>query len=359
MPPSPLLPVSNNYPDLRNLNTEIPFDLSLSDNIFPRGSSEPDNALLTAALLKRNSELTPSSEEVQGLQSLVSRIESIVETIILSPSTFPSCEVDEIRQVGSVKQGTSLAGDRTAELVVIFKSVPTKEAVEALHVKLAQELQETGCVRSAITDYGFELSNLQGTAKILVTIIPKYLHSLKSDLHFNPSGLRANWQSIKHSRWVEENANTSTIKVLIRILRDIRYRFDQFKPLPQEKLDLLAHFAVTNTGMGGEPFPLIQAFQRAFSLMSTGLFLPTYSDTTMRGVNLSASDSDQMTAAAQTLVLILAQGLPGYNAVLGLSHQKDEILSKATVWEGGVTIQPSIPISHSNGTATAMDEAED
>jgi len=47
--------------------------------------------------------------------------------------------------VGSFKQGTILAGHRTADFVVILKTFPTKEAVEALHTKVADDLKATDC----------------------------------------------------------------------------------------------------------------------------------------------------------------------------------------------------------------------
>jgi len=71
-----------------------------------------------------------------------------------------------------------------------------------------------------------------------------------------------------------------------------------------------------------QPLALGAAFRRVISLMSTGLFLPTYSNTSMRGIQLSPAESDRVTAAAQTLVLVVAQG--GYDAALGITRDKGQ-----------------------------------
>jgi interleukin enhancer-binding factor 2 len=262
----------------------------------------------------------------------------VLENLILTPGTFDACQVDEVRQVGSFKQGTILVGHKTADFVVILKTLPTKEAIEALSNKVAEELRQTECVLSSVTTRGFDITSVNATVRVLITTVPHIFRKLDAEIHLDSKLMNEHWQAIRHSRWFEENAHHSTVKVLIRLLRDLRQRFVTLQPLSTWMLDLLAHFATMNNP-NRQPFPINIAFRRTIALIAAGMYLPGSAGTTMRGHNLSYEDQDVIAATGQTLLRILAQG--GYKAILGLepSPTPDEILFSTTVFNG-VTITP-------------------
>jgi interleukin enhancer-binding factor 2 len=106
------------------------------------------------ALIKRNQDLTPTSNEQTQLLNLLSKIQTILDNLILAPGDFDACvnicynhcffcyldalfeylpfmnnkQLDEIKQVGSFKKGTMLMSNKlVADMCVVLKTLPTSK----------------------------------------------------------------------------------------------------------------------------------------------------------------------------------------------------------------------------------------
>ena len=142
--------------------------------------------------------------------------------------------------------------------------------------------------------------------------------------------------------------------MLIRILKDIRSRFEGLSPLSPWLIDLIAHYAITNNPKRlnnaaaatnapspNEPLPIQAAFKRVFQLISAGFFLPGSAgiidpcEQSLVRVHttMTLEQQDLVCYTAQTLLRVLAHG--GYKTILGLEGSSSNsiyfftIISKA------------------------------
>ncbi|CAD6991227.1 interleukin enhancer-binding factor 2 homolog [Ceratitis capitata] len=330
-----------------------PFDLTLvAEVLFPKVSLQVDDSALTAALLKRNQDLSPTPAEQTSIANLVTKVQAVLDNLVVAPGDFNTCQLEEVRQVGSFKKGTMISGNNVADIVVILKTLPTKEACEALAKKVESDLKnamktevltKADQIYTTIHDRGFDVANWQAKVRILIATLPQNLRKLEADIHLDQKLMQAHLAAIRHTRWFEENAHHSSIKVLIRILKDLTRRFEAFGPLSPWMLDLIAHLSIMNNP-SRQALPINLAFRRVFQLLSAGLFLPGSAGITdpcepghiRVHTAMTLEQQDVCCLTAQTLLRVLAHG--GYKHILGLEGNTS-IVREMSVWNG-VVVSP-------------------
>ena len=69
----------------------MPFDLFVSESYYSRVKPVPEDKDLTQALLKRHSELVPTPQEQTAIQSLVLKVQGLLEDLTVATGTLEAC----------------------------------------------------------------------------------------------------------------------------------------------------------------------------------------------------------------------------------------------------------------------------
>jgi len=374
IPPKPFVP-------------HIPFDLAqCGDSAWVKCKTANESAekAFSEAVMKRNTLLTPPQKEQDAVSNLVTKITGVLDNLIVTPGCFEAAQIEEIRQVGSFKKGTILSNRKTADLVVVLKTLPTKTAVEALGKKCKEDLAKEGIKPTTLTtnDAGFVIAHSSATVNVLIATIPPNIRKLDPELHLDAKRVQLHAAAIRHARWMEENAGHANIKVLIRLVKDMARRFTGLSSLTPWIIDLLSHYAVINhmgftpekkpeaaegaqeaEEVGGpQPLPVHLAFRRVLQLMAAGFFLPGSvgipDPCEMGSVRvhtvLTLEQQDQVCYTAQTLLRVLCHG--GFKQVLGLEGNAT-IATEVSLWDG-VEVTPGGKIYDAEVEKKKMEEED-
>uniref|UniRef100_A0A8C7IMB5 Interleukin enhancer binding factor 2 n=1 Tax=Oncorhynchus kisutch TaxID=8019 RepID=A0A8C7IMB5_ONCKI len=314
----------------------IPFDFYVCEMAFPRVKAAADETAFSECLLKRNQDLSPTPAEQSSILSLVTKINNVIDNLIVAPGNF-EVQIEEVRQVGSYKKGTMTTGHNVADLVVILKILPTLEAVAALGNKVVETLrtQDPAEVLSMLTnETGFEISSADATVKILITTVPPNLRKLDPELHLDIKVLQSALAAIRHARWFEENASQSTQLFFNCRCLLLTVSFPKHD------------FVILSGGAFIIFFVNVALFRRCLQMLAAGLFLPGsvgITDPCESGnfrvhTVMTLEQQDMVCFTAQTLVRVLSHG--GYRKILGLEGDASYLASEMSTWDG-VIVTPS------------------
>lgn len=325
-------------------HTRHPFDYILTENTFPRVTARGDEEQYGQILQKRNEELTPSESDLALIQGFVQKVQAVLDKLIVA-SGNPDIDIDETRAVGSFKKGVAIKGEKSADLVIIFKTLPTKDAVKWIATQVLNDIKAGEAPRNKagfkmdLKDYGFDLINKGLILRGLVTTLHSNLKQLQADTHIPVAACRLHLLAYKHVHWFDLNGQNETVKALIRILRDLKTRYEGFQPLTPWMIELLVHSSVIQPPR--KPLTIQEGFRRIIELLASGIFITGSSSITdpcdLNNARVHASmdqeKQDLVCFTAQTLIRILAHG--GLETVL---RGSSNLTQDTTVWNGVVVV---------------------
>jgi interleukin enhancer-binding factor 2 len=194
-------------------------------------------------LMKKNEDLLPTESICRELALLCNRVMSALEALIVDPG--PGCPgIEDVKVVGSFKKGTMLNGSVTADVVCQLRSLPTHEVVAKLSRRVLEEMRLVigyTPVTLLPNETGFEISSADASVRVMVACAPEQLDTLEPGLHLDKKFVCQAVEAVKHANWFEIEASDNTVRILVRIMKNIRDRYPPLKALTPWMIDLLSH----------------------------------------------------------------------------------------------------------------------
>ena len=319
----------------------IPFDVVLCENQFPRVKSDeqPCEEKWNEFLVRRNEEVSAGDEA--KLSAMVAEVIEVLQGLKECPPADFDLVIEDVKQVGGLKKGTTMKGNKTGSIAVMLKSLPAKEIVPKFAEKVKEDLEGFELTVSA---GGFTLVKDELSVEILIGTVGGNLRFLKKDVHIEGNYLHSAICAIRHAKWFQQNASHQNVVAMVRIIKDLSNRFQGFSPLTTWIIDLLAHHCVMRNP-ANQPLSLFQAFKRFLRLLAAGFFLPGSAGIVDPCENghvrvhtfLSLEQQDQICFTAQTLLRIVSHG--GFEKVY--EYGSEEKLVSEVTYVGNIVVTPS------------------
>lgn len=130
--------------------------------------------------------------------------------------------------------------------------VRSDDTVNTLGAKIVEILKQgqSGEVFGVVPrDFGCEIAGQQAVLRLLVTFpLDQPCLQLDPQLHLSREVLAKNMAALRHAFWFDDNAGQPAVRVLVRLVKDVRNRAAGLKALDVWTIELL----VSGPGAGSE-----------------------------------------------------------------------------------------------------------
>ncbi|CDW58534.1 interleukin enhancer binding factor 2 [Trichuris trichiura] len=354
-PPFPLIqpmPLANNRSGKRNVfarTNKYNFRDVTRSNLKDRQDSCFD-LMLTQDLLKRNFELVPERFSVGGLSYLVELVVRVIEGYMLDPEAKDDdLAIATVKSVGSFEKRTLITGKSVADVAVVFRGLPSAEAISSFGNCIASKIMEFDSffdVTCQTAERGFNIVGHMATVRVIVCTLPSNYCKVTPEYHMDLKTLFSNSMTISHTRWFEQFASHPAVRIIVRVVKDIKSRYKGFDSLNPWMIEVLVHYSVTSiplcstiVGLAFMRFLMLLS-SNALSPVSIGLFDPCNAATRIHG-KLSLEEMNSIRQTAQFLLNLMAIG--GHKLVLGLDKCSYDV-TECGISLNGFSLEPIVPL---------------
>ncbi|TKR88455.1 hypothetical protein L596_012699 [Steinernema carpocapsae] len=303
----------------------VPFDYySCGPSAFPV-VNQVDDFALSKILVESMAKHSLGEPDRKLVSSKLERVQAAISKLRETDS-----EIGEAILSGSFAKGTSLAEERTGEIVVMMKTIPAEAILAERVTKIADFLKEGGYVVTP-QSYGCDVTFGNVVIRVKFAVNANMFKTHDPSVHMDKEVLACSLRSTRRANNFIARSKRSPLANFVRILLDIKTRFQGLEHLEEWHMELYAYQSLSGFTPSSQPVSLSQAFKRFFQLLAAGALLPG-APTLQDPVNIGNGPRTQLTdaytyeqmddicQAAQYISRLILMGR--YYEVLGLAPLK-------------------------------------